>query len=137
MKTAAEAIGGTILNGGFSIFEKKCGHKGDINEIQWQDLYSLLVSLHEVLLKCAVKEYCCSHFLQSSEINAESSDAFWTWVGTLRTGSANEVCCFWMQMLLACLCWFFCNSFWKSVFAKYYLKNINRSFFAYARDMKN
>ena len=33
MKTAAEALRGIILNGGFSIFGKKCGHKGDINQL--------------------------------------------------------------------------------------------------------
>ena len=116
--------------GGLAYLERNVATKELLISYSGKIYTALLVSLHEMLLKCAVKKYCCSHSLQSSDINAESSDAFWTWVGTLRTGSANEVCCFWMQMLLACLCWvLFCNSFWKFVFVKYYLKNINKSFF--------
>ena len=71
MKTSAEVLKHILADGGFKIFAKQCGHKGDVT--QWQDIHNILAACHESLTRAAVIEY-------SKLGNDGRSDKFWEWI---------------------------------------------------------
>ena len=55
MKTSADVLKHILADGGFKVFAKQCGHKGDVT--QWQDIHNILVVCHESLSRAAILEY--------------------------------------------------------------------------------
>ena len=46
MKTSVDVLKHILADGGFKVFAKQCGHKGDVT--QWQDIH-ILVAIHDSL----------------------------------------------------------------------------------------
>ena len=55
VKTSADVLKHILADGGFKVFAKQCGHKGDMT--QWQDIHNILVVCHESLTRTAILEY--------------------------------------------------------------------------------
>ncbi len=49
MKNTAELFKAILLDRGFTLFAKNCGHKGDIK--QWQDIHNVVVAMYEAKMK--------------------------------------------------------------------------------------
>ena len=91
MKTSAEVLKHILADGGFKIFAKQCGHKGDVT--QWQDIHNIRVACHESLTRAAMLEF--------SKLGRETtSDNFWQWLNDLSKQNKNSICKFWSQILI-------------------------------------
>ena len=91
MKTSAEVLKHILADGGFKIFAKQCGHKGDVT--QWQDIHNILVAFHESLTRAAILEF--------SKLGRENTpDNFWQWLNDLSKQNKNLICKFWSQILI-------------------------------------
>ena len=71
MKTSAEVLKHILSDGGFKVFAKQCGHRGDVT--QWKDIHNIIVACFEALTREAVMEY--------TKLGRENtSDKFWQWL---------------------------------------------------------
>ena len=91
MKTSAEVIKYILMDGGFKMFAKQCGHKGDVTQLQ--DIHNILLACHESLTRAAVLEH-------SKVSSGSGSEVFWQWISNLSKQNTNETSKFWSQLLI-------------------------------------
>ena len=128
MKTSADVLKLVLGDGGFKVFARQCGHKGDVT--QWQDIHNIIVACYESLTRAAITEY--------SKCSAENtSDKFWQWLDKLSKQNTNEISKFWSQILIYLHAY---SGFYFSIrSANWLLRNsclkvLTELFFAYSRD---
>ena len=90
LKLTGELIKGILWDGGFKQMCVECGYKKDIT--QWVDIYLMLSSLHEVLLRISTSKY--KNTCNDGDIK------FWAYIDSLMEDTNNdEVSRFWAEML--------------------------------------
>ena len=133
MKNTSEIIKKIILDGGFRQISGQCGHKGEVS--QWQDIHNVILATYESLLRCAVEDYCKTIDIENTNVAQE--DEFWKWVYKHRNESKDELCKFWLQMLLymhAYIGFYFAVRSGNWGLRNSCLKVITEMYFAYGRD---
>jgi hypothetical protein len=88
-----EVLKHILADGGFKIFAKECGHKGDVT--QWQDIHNILVlvACHESITRAAILEF--------SKLGKQiTSDSFCQWLNDRSKQNKNSICKFWSQFLI-------------------------------------
>ena len=139
MKNTADLLKSILLNGGFTCFASKCGHKGDIT--QWQDIHNVLVAVYEAMLKAAMLQYCkAKSYSTAAESSAHDSlaDGFWIWIKEYPNKyPQDQLSSFWCQMLMylhAYTGFYFAVRSGNWFLRNYCLKVISELYFAYARN---
>ena len=137
MKNTAEVFKAILLDGGFSVFARTCGHKGDVK--QWQDIHNVLVAMYEAKMKYAVTQFCKSKGINPDDIgDAEVVDSFWTWLKTYsECYPQNELSSFWSQILIylhAYIGFYFAVRSGNWFLRNSCLRVISELYFAYARN---